>query len=47
VTPIDLTTNTPGTPIPVDTPFGVVVTPDGRTAYVTNQRSRTVTPIAI
>ncbi|MGH3787961.1 MAG: hypothetical protein ACRDRG_15735 [Pseudonocardiaceae bacterium] len=37
MTPIDLATNTPGTPIPVGSrPFGVAVTPDGTTAYVDN-----------
>ena len=36
-TPINLATNTPGTAIPVGKgPFGVAITPDGRTAYVTN-----------
>jgi YVTN family beta-propeller protein len=37
VTPIDLATNTPGTPIPVGSgPQEVAITPDDITAYVTN-----------
>ena len=36
VTPLDLFTNTPGTPIEVGSdPFGIAVSPDGETAYVT------------
>ena len=46
VTPIDLTTQTAGTPIPVGSnPAGIAVTPDGKTAYVTNSDSHDVTPI--
>jgi YVTN family beta-propeller protein len=46
VTPIDTATNTAGTPIPVGSgPEGVAITPDGRTAYVTNFSSGSVTPI--
>lgn len=46
VTPIDLTTNTPGEPIPVGGgPTEIVVTTDGATAYVANTASDTVTPI--
>jgi YVTN family beta-propeller protein len=46
VTPIDTATNTPGRAIPVgDGPVGVAITPDGKTAYVTNMRSSSVTPI--
>ena len=48
VTPIDVATNTPGTPIPVGNfPFGVAVTPDGATAYVANLSSNSVTPITV
>jgi len=48
VTPIDVATNTPGSPIPVGTnPRGIAVTPDGKIAYVTNQGSGTVTPINV
>jgi YVTN family beta-propeller protein len=37
VTPIDLTTLTPGNPIPVgDSPRGIVFSPDGATAFVAN-----------
>ncbi len=50
VTPIDLTTNAPGTPIPVGSgpnsgPNGIAITPDGKTAYVANGNDNTVTPI--
>ncbi|MFI5053447.1 MAG: hypothetical protein ACHQDE_03720 [Acidimicrobiia bacterium] len=46
VTPIDLTTNTPGVPIPVGKePEEIAITPDGKTAYVANYSSGTVTPI--
>ena len=46
VTPVNLATNTPGTPITVGAvPFGIAITPDGTTAYVTNSDSDTVTPI--
>jgi len=48
VTPIDMATNTAGTPITVgDDPFAVAITPDGKTAYVANDGSTTVTPIDI
>lgn len=48
MTPIAVATNTPGSPIFIGVnPTGVVVTPDGKTAYVTNQSSDTVTPIAV
>jgi YVTN family beta-propeller protein len=48
VTPIDVTANTPGAPIPAGTnPRGVAVTPDGKTAYVTNRADNTVTPIDV
>jgi YVTN family beta-propeller protein len=52
VTPINIATDTPGTAIPVGTgPEGVAVTPDGRTAYVTNAgtaivHGNSVTPIS-
>ena len=43
-----MATNTPGTPIPVGTgPREVAITPDGATAYVTNDGSGTVTPINV
>jgi len=46
VTPINLATNTPGTPIRVgDNPDWVEITPDGTTAYVVNDGSGTVPPI--
>ena len=48
MTPIDLATNTPGAPITVgSTPFGIAITPDGKTAYVTNAGDNTVTPIDV
>jgi YVTN family beta-propeller protein len=46
-TPIATATNTAGPPITVGSrPFTIVITPDGRTAYVANGASGTVTPIA-
>ena len=46
MTPIDTATNTAGTAIAVGSgPFGVAITPDGKTAYVTNDLSGSVTPI--
>ncbi len=46
VTPIDLTTNTPGPEIKVGSePQGIAITPDGKTAYVTSYGSKSVTPI--
>jgi YVTN family beta-propeller protein len=48
VTPIDLASNTAGTPIPVGpSPISVAITPDGKTAYVTTLGSDGVTPIDI
>jgi len=48
VTPIELATNTPGSPITVGGgPSAVAITPNGKTAYVTNSRSNTVTPIEL
>ena len=48
VTAITTATNTAGTPITVARdPFAIAITPDGKTAYVANQVSGTVTPIAI
>lgn len=48
MTPITITTNTPGTPIRVDFgPVGIAITPDGTTVYVTNPGHNTVTPIAV
>ena len=52
VTPIATATNTPGQPIQVgQAPGSIVITPDGRTAYVVNtthpyDRTGTMTPIA-
>jgi DNA-binding beta-propeller fold protein YncE len=47
VTPIDLTTSTPGKPIALeDPPQAIAIAPDGKTAYVINGfPTRTVTPI--
>ena len=47
VTPIDLATSTPGKPIDLRwPPDAIVITPDGRTAYITNGfPSRTLTPM--
>jgi DNA-binding beta-propeller fold protein YncE len=47
VTPVDLTTSTPGKPISLaDPPQAIAVAPDGKTAYVIDGfPSRTVTPI--
>jgi YVTN family beta-propeller protein len=48
VTPIDIATNTSGPLIPVGTsPYAIAITPDGKTAYVTNGFDTTVTPIDI
>ncbi|MFN2627821.1 MAG: hypothetical protein ABR569_04190, partial [Gaiellaceae bacterium] len=38
LTPIDPTTGTPGTPIPVDDPYNMYFTPDGRYAIVVAER---------
>jgi YVTN family beta-propeller protein len=47
VVPIATATNTPGPPIEIGNhPDGMVITPDGRTVYVANINSGTVTPIA-
>ena len=44
VTPIDLATNTPGEEIKVGVnPKGIAITPDGKTAYVVNETSNSVT----
>lgn len=46
VYPLDLLTNTSGTPIPVGiAPFGIAITPDGATAYVGDSAVSMVTPI--
>lgn len=47
VTPIDLTTDTPGTPIEVGGHFleGLAVTPDGSRAYVTDETANALVPI--
>ena len=46
VTPIDLATNTAGSPITVgNDPIGIAITPNGATAYVANDADGTVTPI--
>lgn len=48
MTPIHVATNTNGTPITgFIRPLGVAITPDGETAYVTNQGGNTVTPIDV
>src|ERR1700712_1816076 len=48
VTPIELATDTAGTPIPVgNNPEGIAITPDGKTAYVTIKGDGTVTPIDV
>lgn len=46
VTPIDLATNTVEPAIAVaDQPFGIAITPNGATAYVSTAGNYTVTPI--
>jgi YVTN family beta-propeller protein len=46
VTPVDVATGTPGTPIAVGGyPYGIAIAPDGATAYVTDLVSNLVTPI--
>ena len=46
VTPIDLSTRIPGTPIVVGaSPGAIAITPDGTTAYVVNANDGNVTPI--
>jgi YVTN family beta-propeller protein len=45
ITPVDTSTNTPGTPIAVNSPRGMALTPDGATLYVVNQLSNSVTPV--
>ena len=47
VTPITIATNTPGSAIAVGSPYGIAITPNGQTAYVTDYASGTVTPITI
>ena len=48
VTPIDTATNTAGTAIGVGSnPSEVAITPDGKTAYVTNGSANNVTPINV
>lgn len=48
VTPIDTTTNTPGSSFSVGgSPFEIAITPDGKTAYVTNSTTTNVAPIDI
>ena len=47
VTPIDLATNTPGTPIKASGEIAAMaIAPDGKTAYVATGLSNTVTPSA-
>jgi YVTN family beta-propeller protein len=47
VTPIAAATNTAGPPITVGIePYGLAITPDGKTVYIANYGSGTVTPIA-
>lgn len=46
VTPIDLSTGTPGAPIPVGAgPTAIAITPDAAKAYVANGSANSVTPI--
>jgi len=46
VTPIHVPTNTAGPPIPIgNNPAAIVITKNGKTAYVSNQGDDTVTPI--
>ena len=46
MTPFRTATDTAGTPITVGSgPVAIAITPDGKTAYVTNYGSGTVTPI--
>src|SRR5216683_1615892 len=46
VTPIDLASNTAGSPIAVGAkPWGIAITPDDGTAYVANSGAETLTPI--
>jgi YVTN family beta-propeller protein len=46
--PIDVATNVPGPEIKVGSePFGIAITPDGKTAYVADDESGTVTPIEL
>jgi DNA-binding beta-propeller fold protein YncE len=46
VTPIDLSTGTPGKPILIGgSPDGIAITPDGATAFVTSPDNDTVVPI--
>ena len=46
MTPIQTAANTAGPPIPVGhNPRAIAVTPDGKTAYVSNGDDGTVTPI--
>jgi YVTN family beta-propeller protein len=48
VTPVDVATGTPGTPIPVgQDPDALAVTPDGSTLFVANDGSGTVTPVDV
>ncbi len=48
IIPIDIATNTTGTPLNWgNDPFGLAITPDGKTAYVLNNNLNTVTPITI
>jgi YVTN family beta-propeller protein len=48
VTPVDLATGTPGTPIVVGGyPYGIAIAPDGATAYVTDLIGNAVTPIDV
>jgi YVTN family beta-propeller protein len=49
VTPIEVATNTPGPAIGEGgaSPTAIAITPDGRTAYITNERGASVTPIEL
>jgi DNA-binding beta-propeller fold protein YncE len=47
VTPITTVTNTAGRPIKIGAiPTGIAITPDGKTAYITDEHPATVTPVA-
>jgi YVTN family beta-propeller protein len=47
VWPIDLATDTVGSPIPVEYAANIAITPDGATAYVTDPYDNVITPINI
>ena len=45
MTPISTITNMPGKPIKAGAAVAIAITPDGKTVYVVNAYSDTVTPI--